>query len=89
MGIGTGIFLITLGAILTFAVRANVWWLDLRAVGWVFILAGVAVLATTMWYWQDRKKRARTLIVEENRLSHPTAMMPPPPDPPPPSAPPT
>lgn len=40
MGIGSGIFLIALGAILTFAIRANVWWVDLRAVGWVFILAG-------------------------------------------------
>ncbi|GAB3363642.1 hypothetical protein GCM10027452_27300 [Micromonospora halotolerans] len=83
MGIGSAIFLIALGAIMTFAIRANVWWIDLRAVGWVFILAGLGVLLTTLWFWQDRRKRARTLIVEENRLSHPTAMMPPPPDPPP------
>ncbi|GAB3819293.1 DUF6458 family protein [Micromonospora zhanjiangensis] len=89
MGIGSGILLIAIGAIFTFAVRANVWWVDLRAVGWVFMLAGLAVLLITLSYWQARRQRARTLIVEENRLSHPTAMMPPPPDPPPPNAPPT
>lgn len=87
MGIGSGIFLIAVGAILAFAVKADVWWIDLRAVGWVLIFAGIAVLLITMHYWQDRRRRARTMIVEENRLSHPTAMMPPPPDPPPPSNP--
>ena len=87
MGIGSGIFLIALGAILAFAIRANIWWIDVRAVGWVLILAGLGVLATTLWYWNDRRRRARTLIVEENRLSHPTSMMPPPPDPPPPRTP--
>lgn len=54
MGVGSGIFLIAIGAILTFALRANVWWIDVRAVGWVFILAGLAVLLTTLWFWQDR-----------------------------------
>jgi 4-amino-4-deoxy-L-arabinose transferase-like glycosyltransferase len=88
MGLGSGIFLIAFGAILTFAIRANLWWLDLRAVGWVFMLAGLTVLLVTLALWQGSKKKARTLIVEENRLSHPTAMMPPPPDPPPPQAPP-
>jgi hypothetical protein len=87
MGIGSGIFLIALGAIFAFAIRASVWWLDLRAVGWVLILAGLAVLFTTLWYWQDRRRKARTMIVEENRLSHPTSVMPPPPDPPPPRGP--
>lgn len=87
MGIGSGIFLIALGAIFTFAIRANLWWLDLRAVGWVLIFAGTAVLATTLWFWQDRRRKARTLIVEENRLSHPASVMPPPPDPPPPRTP--
>ncbi|HEX5595527.1 MAG TPA: DUF6458 family protein [Micromonosporaceae bacterium] len=87
MGIGSGIFLIAVGAILAFAVKASVWWIDLRAVGWVLILAGVAVLLVTSWYWHDRRSRARTMIVEENRLSHPTSVVPPPPDPPPPGKP--
>lgn len=87
MGIGSGIFLIAVGAILAFAVKASIWWIDLRAVGWVLILAGIAVLLITLWYWQDRRRRSKTLIVEENRLSHPTSMMPPPSDPPPPSTP--
>jgi hypothetical protein len=56
MGIGSGIFLIAFGAILAFAIRANLWWIDVRAVGWVFILAGVGVLVTTVWYMQGRRK---------------------------------
>jgi hypothetical protein len=88
MGIGGGIFLIALGAILAFAVRADFWWLDIQAVGWVLILAGITMILITLWYWQDRKRKTRRLIVEENRLSHSTSINPPPPDLPPSPAPP-
>ncbi|BCJ65389.1 DUF6458 family protein [Polymorphospora rubra] len=74
MGIGGGIFLISLGAILAFAIRADVWWIDIRAVGWVLILSGVTMITVTLWYWADRRRRTRRLIVEENRLSHSTSI---------------
>ncbi|MFV2017932.1 MULTISPECIES: DUF6458 family protein [unclassified Micromonospora] len=82
MGIGSGIFLIAVGAILAYAVRADVWWLDVQAVGWVLMLAGLAILLTVLWFWNDRRRRARTVIVEENKLSHPAQMVPPPAEPP-------
>lgn len=44
MGIDVGIFLIALGAILTFAVDWTVGGLDLKAVGWILMAAGVAGL---------------------------------------------
>ena len=37
MGIGGSIFLIALGAILAFAVEADLGWLDLSVVGWVLM----------------------------------------------------
>lgn len=90
MGIGGGIFLIAVGAILTFALRVHPWWIDVDVVGWVLMLAGAAVWLVTLWYWQDRRRRVIRSIVEENRLSHPpggTAQPPFPPDPPPPPPP--
>lgn len=87
MGIGSGIFLITLGSIFAFAIRANIWWLDLRAVGWALIFAGIAVLFFTLWYWHDRRRRTRAVFVEENKISHPVSLVPPPGDPPPPGTP--
>jgi uncharacterized membrane protein YbhN (UPF0104 family) len=82
MGLGGGIFLIAFGAILAFAFHVNLKWLDLRAMGWVFILAGAAVLGMTLWFWRDRRKRDRAMsIVEETRLIHdPGPVTPEPPD---------
>ncbi|SDY21817.1 hypothetical protein SAMN05444365_1011092 [Micromonospora pattaloongensis] len=82
MGIGSGIFLIALGAILAFAIRADVWWLDVHTVGWVLILAGATILFSVLWFWNDRRRRARTVIVEENKLAHPAQVCPPPAEPP-------
>ena len=56
MGIGGSIFLIAVGAILTFAVNASVGFLDLDAVGWVLMIAGVVGLILTMWFWQNRRR---------------------------------
>lgn len=56
MGIGGSIFLIALGAILAFAVDANLGWLDINVVGWVLMLAGFAGLVLTLWFWQNRRR---------------------------------
>jgi len=82
MGIGGGIFLVAIGAILAFAVRANFAWLDIHVVGWVLMLSGVAVLALTIWFWQQRRARHRPTLVEETQLMHhPSGPVPPePPD---------
>ncbi|MFC0530349.1 DUF6458 family protein [Phytohabitans kaempferiae] len=70
MGIGGGIFLIALGAVLAFAIRVDPWWIDINTVGVVLILAGAGVLFVTLWYWHDRRRRVIRSWVEENRLSH-------------------
>jgi hypothetical protein len=75
VGIGGGIFLIALGAVLAFAVQVDPWWIDLRATGVIVMLAGGAVVLVTLWYWQDRRRRAAGLA--QPRLPHD---VPPPPD---------
>src|SRR4051812_3313872 len=47
MGIGASIFLLALGAILTFALDVKVGWLDLDAVGWILMAAGAFGLVLT------------------------------------------
>jgi hypothetical protein len=56
MGIGGSIFLIVVGAIFAFALDVNLGWLDLDVVGYVLMLAGVAGLILTTWFWQSRRR---------------------------------
>ena len=60
MGIGGSIFLIALGAILAFAVNADIGVLDLNIVGWVLMLAGLVGLVLTVWFWQSRRRTVGT-----------------------------
>jgi hypothetical protein len=55
MSIGVSIFLIAIGAIVAFAVHAQVGWLDLSRVGWVLMIAGAVGLLVTMMLWQRRR----------------------------------
>lgn len=84
MGIGGGIFLIAVGAILAFAVNAHVSWLNLQVVGWVLMLSGLAVLVLTIWFWQDRRRRRTPTLVEQAQVAHDPArahpVLPSPPD---------
>ncbi len=71
MGLGGAIFLIAFGLILAYAIHVPLRWLDLRVMGWVFVLAGLAILFMTMFFWRDRQKRNRAMsVVEETRLIH-------------------
>ncbi|TNH30675.1 hypothetical protein FHG89_06435 [Micromonospora orduensis] len=65
MGIGGSIFLIALGAILAFAVEADMGWLNLAVVGWVLMLAGVAGLLTTLYFWNSRRRVVAAPVREE------------------------
>src|SRR5215218_6125956 len=58
MGIGVSIFLIALGAILTFATDVSVSGLDLDVVGIVLMLVGALGLVMTMLVWGPRRRRA-------------------------------
>lgn len=53
MGIGVSIFLIALGAILAFAVSAEVAGLDIETVGWILLAVGVLGLVLSMIFWSS------------------------------------
>lgn len=61
MGIGGSIFLIALGAILAFAVEFDLGWLDINVVGWVLMIAGLAGLLLTVYFWQNRRRATRVV----------------------------
>ena len=63
MGIGVGIFLIVVGAILTFAVDATVAGLDINVVGWVLMLAGAAGLVL-FFYFSHRRRVPREVMTD-------------------------
>ncbi len=64
MATGTSIFLIAVGAILTFAVDASVAGLDIAAVGVILMIAGVIGIVVSL-FWLDRATAPRTHVVEE------------------------
>lgn len=50
MGIGLGVFLAVIGAILHFGVTADVEGINLDVIGTILIIAGVAVVVLTLLY---------------------------------------
>ena len=67
MGIGAAVFLIVLGAILTFALDWHLAELDLAIVGWIFMIAGVLWGAFTVYGWNRRRAARTRTVVEEHR----------------------
>jgi hypothetical protein len=51
MGIGVSIFLIAVGAILAFAVTAEVSGLDISTVGWILMIVGGLGLVLSIVFW--------------------------------------
>jgi len=64
MGIGGSIFLIVVGAILAFAVNAQVSGIDINVIGWILMLAGLIGLILTLWFWNSRR---RTIVTRQTR----------------------
>jgi hypothetical protein len=69
MGIGISVFLIALGAILTFALNLRVGVVDIDIVGWILMVAGVIGLIMTTVVWGPRRRsvvrRSPDEVVEE------------------------
>ena len=74
MGIGASIFLLAIGAVLSFAVDANVEGINLDAVGVILmVLGGIGLLATlVLWNdtvpWNRPERLPREPLVEGERL---------------------
>ncbi len=72
MGIGTGISLTAIGAILAFAVQDRISGVDLVAVGWILMAVGVLAIVLSMIFWSSwggvGARRRTTVIEHDNPL---------------------
>ena len=69
MGIGASIFMLALGAIITFAFNIRVGWLDLDIVGWVLMGAGALGLIMSLAIFNRRRT---TVVQQPTTISRPT-----------------
>ncbi len=53
MGLGVSIFLIAIGAILAFAVTAEVSGLDVNTIGWILLIVGIVGAVLSMIFWSS------------------------------------
>jgi hypothetical protein len=51
MGLGVGLFLVALGAVLAFAVSADVSGLNIHTIGWILMAVGAAGILLSMLFW--------------------------------------
>ena len=72
MGLGVSLFLIAVGAILTWAVNATVSGIDVTAVGVILLVVGAAGLLLSLVFWSSwggpgyvGERRRRTTYVED------------------------
>jgi hypothetical protein len=71
VGIGVSILLVAIGAILAFAVSAEVSGLDIQVVGWILLVVGILGFLMSMIFWSSWggpgywSNRRRTTYVDE------------------------
>ena len=53
MGFGIGIFLAAVGAVLAFAVSANVSGVNIHTVGWILLIVGIIGVLLSMVFWSS------------------------------------
>ena len=56
MELGTSLFLIAVGAILTFAINASISGIDIATVGIILMVVGVVGLLISLFYWMPRRR---------------------------------
>lgn len=69
MGIGVSLFLLAIGAILTFAVDVTTEGFNINTIGVILMIVGVLGLLLTLLFWSDsapyRRGRSETVIRED------------------------
>ena len=69
MGLGVGIFLTAIGAILAFAVNTSVSGIEIKTIGWILMAAGIAGIVLSMIFWSSwggpGGARRRTTVVDD------------------------
>ena len=67
MGIGTSLFLIAVGAILYFAVDANVSGLEISTIGIILMVVGVIGLVISLFFLSSARRAAHERTVYRDR----------------------
>lgn len=68
MGLGTGIALLVVGGILAFGVKDSISALDLTAIGYICMAAGVLAIILTLVLQQQRRNTSHTSVVERRNI---------------------
>ena len=68
MGLGTGIALLVVGGILAFGVKDTFSALDLTAIGYICMAAGVLAIILTLVLQQQRRSTSHTSVVERRNI---------------------
>jgi hypothetical protein len=61
MSIGSGIALVVIGAILSFALRIQTGWVNLQLIGYILMAAGVVVFVIGLVYMLRRRQSTTTV----------------------------
>jgi hypothetical protein len=72
MGIGSGILIFVVGAILAFAINVNVSWVDLNLVGYLLMGAGILVFLISLVFVFRRRGSSSTTrtLADPDRGEH-------------------
>ena len=71
MGLGVGIFLAAVGAVLAFAVNKDVSGVNIHTIGWILLIVGIigVILSMIFWsswagpgYWSGRRRSTTTYV---------------------------
>ena len=70
MGLGVGIFLAAVGAVLAFAVTDNVSGVNIQTIGWILLIVGAVGILLSMIFWSawggfGTAGGRRTTVIEE------------------------
>lgn len=71
MGIGVSIFLIALGAILTWAVDWSVGGIDINVIGAILMVAGVGGLILFFYFWNRQRVPEAVASVRQRQVTEP------------------
>jgi hypothetical protein len=73
MALGSGIFLLVVGAILAFAVQTDVSGVDLQVIGWICMGAGGLAILLSLALSTQRANTSHTAVVERRDVGEPPA----------------
>jgi hypothetical protein len=79
MGLGVGIFLSAVGAILAFAVSKTVSGVNIHTIGWILMIVGILGIVLSMIFWSSwagpgyfNGRRRTTTTVDDGPAAPPT-----------------